>query len=128
LATKLNVTQRVHFHGVVSDVPAFLNDMDIYVQSSHVEGFGLAAVEAMAAGLPILSSDVPGLDDVTGRAEYLFQVGNSNELSQKVLQLCESVERYDAASQYSVNRASLYTIDKFREGYYGIYQQLCTNK
>ncbi|HHF3256544.1 TPA: glycosyltransferase [Vibrio alginolyticus] len=128
LATKINVAQRVHFHGVVSDVPAFLNDMDIYVQSSHVEGFGLAAVEAMAAGLPILSSDVPGLDDVTGRAEYLFQVGNATELSQKVLQLCESVKRYDAASQYSVNRASLYTIDKFREGYYGIYQQLCANK
>ncbi|MCV5977627.1 glycosyltransferase, partial [Escherichia coli] len=36
LATKINVAQRVHFHGVVSDVPAFLNDMDIYVQSSHV--------------------------------------------------------------------------------------------
>ncbi|TOK95036.1 glycosyltransferase, partial [Vibrio parahaemolyticus] len=71
LAQSLNVSPRVHFHGVVSDIPLFLSDMDIYVQSSHVEGFGLAAVEAMAAGLPVLSSNVPGLDEVTGSSKYL---------------------------------------------------------
>ncbi|WP_140323158.1 glycosyltransferase, partial [Vibrio parahaemolyticus] len=106
-------------------IPRFLSDMDIYVQSSHVEGFGLAAVEAMAAGLPVLASDVPGLDEVTGSSEYLFEVGDSNRLAQKVAELCEDAALYNSASHYSVNRAKLYTIDKFREGYYGIYQQLC---
>lgn len=128
LAQSLNVSLRVHFHGVVSDIPLFLSDMDIYVQSSHVEGFGLAAVEAMAAGLPVLASDVPGLDEVTGSSKYLFEVGDSNLLAQKVAELCEDAALYNSASHYSVNRAKLYTIDKFREGYYGIYQQLCTDK
>lgn len=102
--------------------------MDIYVQSSHVEGFGLAAVEAMAAGLPVLSSNVPGLDEVTGRDEFLFNVGDSTQLADKVQSLIEDSELYDNSTEYSVNRAKLYTIDKFREGYYGLYQQLCANK
>ncbi|WP_045417226.1 glycosyltransferase [Vibrio owensii] len=128
LSQELNITQRVHFHGVVSDIPAFLSDMDVYVQSSHVEGFGLAAVEAMAAGLPVLSSDVPGLDEVMGSDTYLFKVGQPDQLAKKLTQLCNTAELYQQASEYSVNRAKLYTIDKFRDGYYGIYQQLCASK
>ncbi|MCA2491875.1 glycosyltransferase, partial [Vibrio alginolyticus] len=56
------------------------------------------------------------------------EVGDSNLLAQKVAELCEDAALYNSASHYSVNRAKLYTIDKFREGYYGIYQQLCTDK
>lgn len=128
LAQRLNVTQRVQFHGVVSNIPLFLSEMDIYVQSSHVEGFGLAAVEAMAAGLPVLSSNVPGLDEVTGRDDYLFNVGDSTQLADKIQNLIKDSELYDNSTEYSVNRAKLYTIDKFREGYYGLYQQLCASK
>ncbi|WP_045496393.1 glycosyltransferase [Vibrio hyugaensis] len=128
LCQQLNIIERVHFHGVVSDIPTFLTKMDIYVQSSHVEGFGLAAVEAMAAGLPVLSSDVPGLDEVMGSKDYLFSVGDSEQLTEKIAQLCHLKEAYNKASEYSVNRAKLYTIDKFRDGYYGLYQQLCTSK
>ncbi len=128
LAQLHNVTQRAHFHGVISDIPHFLSKMDVYVQSSHVEGFGLAAVEAMAAGLPVLSSDVPGLDDVIGRDDYLFSVGDSTQLAEKIQRLIENAELYDSSSQYSVNRAKLYTIDKFRQGYYGLYQQLSAHK
>ena len=128
LTQSLNIADRVYFHGVVSDIPAFLSGMDVYVQSSHVEGFGLAAVEAMAAGLPVLSSDVPGLDEVMGSHEYLFTVGESEQLADKISRLCNAVDLYDSASKYAVNRAKLYTIDKFRDGYYGLYQQLCTSK
>ncbi len=128
LAQKLNLSERIHFHGVVSDIPHFLNEMDVYVQSSLVEGFGLAAVEAMAAGLPVLASNVPGLDEVMGRDDDLFSVGDSAQLAEKIQRLIENHQLYDNATEYSINRAKLYTIDKFREGYYGLYQQLFTNK
>ena len=128
LCQQLNVTERVQFHGLVSDIPAFLSGLDMYVQSSHVEGFGLAAVEAMAAGLPVLSSDVPGLDEVIGNDEYMFTAGKSEQLADKISQLCTAVDLYDKASAYAVNRAKLYTINKFRDGYYGLYQQLCASK
>ncbi|EMB9230618.1 glycosyltransferase [Vibrio harveyi] len=128
LSHQLNIAERVHFHGIISDIPSFLSDIDVYVQSSKVEGFGLAAVEAMAAGLPVLSSDVPGLDEVMGSSEYLFDLGDSKQLAHKLTQLCTTQEMYNRASEYSVNRAKLYTIDKFRDGYYGLYQQLCTSK
>jgi hypothetical protein len=71
---------------------------------------------------------VPGLDEVMGSHEYLFTVGESEQLADKISRLCNAVDLYDSASEYAVNRAKLYTIDKFRDGYYGLYQQLCTSK
>lgn len=124
LAQQLDITNRVFFHGVVSDIPTFLEQMDLYVQSSLIEGFGLAAVEAMAAGLPVLSSNVPGLDDVIGNASYLFEVSNSEELANKIIQVCDSNENYSVASKYSILRCKEFTIEKFRDSYYKAYDGL----
>ncbi|MFN1650190.1 glycosyltransferase [Vibrio rotiferianus] len=128
LATSLGIEQRVHWYGVISDIPNFLNSLDVYVQSSLVEGFGLASVEAMASGLPVLGSDVPGLDEVIGDSRYLFPTGSPTLLADKILTITNDIDTYNEASRYSVERASLYTIDKFREGYYAAYAQLCPEK
>lgn len=63
---------RVHWAGYRTDVPAFLAAMDVVVMPSHQEGFGLVAVEAMAAGKPVIATPVGGLaellsDGVEGR-------------------------------------------------------------
>ncbi|MCV5215430.1 glycosyltransferase, partial [Escherichia coli] len=70
----------------------------MYVQSSIVEGFGLAAVEAMAEGLPVLGSDVPGLNEVIGDKTYLFKQGQSDDLITKILHIVGSKSSYEAAS------------------------------
>jgi len=56
----------VHFEGHVSDVAPFLKSADIFLMSSLWEGFGLAAVEGMNAGLPVVASDIAGLREVVG--------------------------------------------------------------
>lgn len=60
----LRLTDRVHFLGVRSDVPSLLRTADGFVFPSRTEGLPNALLEAMAAGLPIVTTDVPGCRDL----------------------------------------------------------------
>lgn len=64
LAHELGVADRVTFTGHVTDVPTALPALDALVCASREEGFGLAAVEAMAAGVPVVSTRCGGPEDV----------------------------------------------------------------
>lgn len=63
LATKLGVSHRLRCAGVVHDAAPYLHGADAYIMPSSEEGFGVAAVEAMASGLPALLSNKPALCD-----------------------------------------------------------------
>lgn len=128
LVRTLNLESRVVFHGVRSDIPAFLDSLDIYVQSTIIEGFGLAAVEAMAAGLPVLASNVQGIDEVIGIDDYLFPLGDDKALAHTVSAICENPEQYTRASKRSLSRCQLYTLDAFRDQYYQAYQGLADDQ
>ncbi|WP_019631724.1 glycosyltransferase [Actinomadura atramentaria] len=64
LARRLGVASRVRFLGDTADVPGVLAALDVYAAPSRQETFGLGVVEAMAAGLPVLYTTCPALDDV----------------------------------------------------------------
>lgn len=64
LTSSLNLHSRVRFLGYVTDTPTLLASSDILLMPSKWEGFGLAALEAMNASLPLVVSDVPGLREV----------------------------------------------------------------
>jgi glycosyltransferase involved in cell wall biosynthesis len=70
-AASLGLNDDVEFLGFVHDTPAFLAGIDLFVMPSLFEGLGVAVLEAMAAGKPVIASRVGGLaesvvDDVTG--------------------------------------------------------------
>jgi glycosyltransferase involved in cell wall biosynthesis len=60
----LSETARVFFPGHVDDVPRWLAAADVFVFPSRYEGLGGAVIEAMAAGLPIIASDIPVMQEV----------------------------------------------------------------
>ncbi|EKO3803855.1 glycosyltransferase [Vibrio harveyi] len=128
LAKRLDCSDRIIWHGIISNVPNFLSELDIYVQSSIAEGFGLAAVEAMAEGLPVLGTDVPGLNEVIGDKLYLFQQGNLEELVSKIQLLANDKISYEAASKYSIERCKDFTLDNFRTNYYQAYEDIYEKK
>jgi glycosyltransferase involved in cell wall biosynthesis len=71
MAVRLGLHQEVVFSGFIDDTPAFLADVDVFVLPSLYEGLGVAALEAMAAGKPVVASEVGGLaelikDGITG--------------------------------------------------------------
>lgn len=60
----LGIAERVHFLGFQSEVSNFLKQLDLFVFPSLAEGFGLAVVEAMATGLPVVASRVGGIPEI----------------------------------------------------------------
>jgi glycosyltransferase involved in cell wall biosynthesis len=70
LADQLGVRARVRFLGAVPGVERLYKMADVYVLPSRFEGFGISALEAAAAGVPIVHSDVPGLSDMLDGAGW----------------------------------------------------------
>ena len=71
-ASDLGVRERVHLVGERSDIPDLLSAADVYIHSSLVDGFCLAVVEAMAAGVPVVVSNIPGMREVVGDGGISF--------------------------------------------------------
>lgn len=90
LINELNLTHRVHLTGWLDDVAPLLAALDVYVSASHMESFGLAIVEAMAAGLPIVATATEGAQEIISREDasgVLVPVGDVQELASAVLRL-----------------------------------------
>lgn len=119
--------ERVFLLGMRTDVPQLLKSSDIVVQSSHIEGFGMAAVEAMAAGKPVVASDVPGLRDVVTGAGILFEHGNHHQLTTCINRLLSNPELYETMIKKGFNRAQIYSIDQMTSNYIKSYNQLYDN-
>ena len=65
LAAKLGVSDKIHFMGNTTEVAHFIKSFDVFLMTSTTEGFGMAAIEAQAAGIPtLLSNGVPPIVDV----------------------------------------------------------------
>lgn len=91
LARRLGVADRTIFTGFVDDRKKveLLKSSHVFVLPSTVEGFGIALVEAMAAGTPTISADIPALREVAdgGKVGMLFTPRNTEELRVKLEQL-----------------------------------------
>jgi glycosyltransferase involved in cell wall biosynthesis len=91
-AEELNLDNRVKFLGALPDTPQFLSQLDIFVLSSLNEGLPLALLEAMAAGLPVVSTRAGGVDEaaVDGQNAYLSAPGDSNGLAEAMIRMARS--------------------------------------
>ena len=63
-AESLGVRDRVFLHGGNPNVPGFLSTLDLFVLSSLDEGLPISLMEALAAGLPVVSTRLPGLTEL----------------------------------------------------------------
>ena len=124
LASELGLGDRVSFLGLRQDVPDILEQSDVVVLSSHWEAFGLAAVEAMAAGRPVIASDVGGLRNVVGGAGVLFPHGDDRSLAHDILRLCENPDEYRKVACRCQEKARQYDISVTVDRYLALYNQL----
>lgn len=124
LVKSLNLEKRVHLLGFQTNVPSLIKGSDIVVMSSHFEGFGLAAVEGMAAWRPVLASDVDGLREVVQGAGVLFPPGQFRTLAKAIMDLATDPERYKAVAAACYERAKDYDISTMADKYSEVYQNL----
>lgn len=111
LTTTLQISDAVTFHGAIpnSQVPLVLQGFDIFAMPSLEESFGVSVVEAMAAGLPVLTSDAQGLKEVVthGVDGLQFRAGDSYELAAGLARLLASRDerqRLGAEARRTVER------------------------
>lgn len=84
LIQKYGLEDRVFIHPFTNHVQAYYSNAQVYVLSSRWEGFGLVLVEAMAHGLPIVSSDLPTSKEIMGDFALYFKNGDIKELAQRL--------------------------------------------
>lgn len=89
LVENLGLTERVRFLGPTDDVAGLYAASDLYVHASTSEGFPNAVIEAMAAGLPVVATDLPGVREAVGEVgrPYLVPAGDAVALASQVLAL-----------------------------------------
>lgn len=123
LARDIGVYDRVEFLGSRSDIQELIASSYIGIQSSHWEGFGLTAVEIMAAGKPVIASDVNGLKQVVEGAGIVFGRGDVESLVKHISQLLENNKYYDDVSNACKERALMYDISLMVEKYKNVYYE-----
>jgi glycosyltransferase involved in cell wall biosynthesis len=124
MARSLCITDRVVFLGRRTDVAGVLKASDVYVHSTHSDGFGIAACEAMAAGLPVIASDVPGLAELVRGAGVLFPVGDDHALARELTAVLSSPQRWREMSAASQQRAKCFSIEKTVDAYVEMYESV----
>ena len=98
LVKELGIGDRVTFTGYREDRMAFLKGFDVFVLPSRSEGIPRCLMEAMAAGVPIVASDIPGCRNLVDGSStgLLFPVGDEQALRERVVELSGSPERRDS--------------------------------
>jgi glycosyltransferase involved in cell wall biosynthesis len=110
-AQALRSRRRIHFLGPRSDARRLLGLMDLYVHPSRGEGFGLAVVEAMLAGIPVVAARAGSLPELIIPEEtgWLFEPGNAEDLAAEIIVALQDKRH----RQQVVRKARKYSLQAF---------------
>ena len=117
----------VRFLGLRTDVGRLLQAGDLVLLSSISEGIPLTLIEAMAAGLPVVSTNVGGVGEVVedGRTGLLAPAGDDAALAEKILRLADSPELRRQMGQFGRKRATtLFSETQMHGLYLRLYQEM----
>jgi len=107
LCRELQLCDKVIFLGKQDGLAEILNCADIFLIPSQSESFGLAALEAMACGLPVVSSSVGGLPELMAHNEtgYIAEIGAVDRMAKYTVELLTNDKKYQSFSAKARNRA-----------------------
>lgn len=122
---RLELAEHVQFLGNVDAVADLLRCADVFLLPSSSESFGLSALEAMACGVPVVASDVGGLNEVVlgGITGALVPVGEVDAMVEQTLALLEP-ERWSAARSAAVEHAQVFTEELVVPKYEALYERV----
>lgn len=116
----------INFIGKSNQVEMLLANSDLFILPSETESFGLAALEAMAAGVPVISSNRGGLPEVNqhGFSGFLSDVGDIKSMVDYSLNVLESDESMALFSKQAKEQASKFDLISIIPQYLRLYQSL----
>lgn len=112
---------KVTLHGVVNNIWSFLNDKDLFLMTSTSEGMAISLIEAMAAGIPCLVSDIESLRETGKTGVAYFNVNNYKELADKITQMHTDKELNSMLIRRSESIVKEYTSINYLDKLYRIY-------
>lgn len=126
LCRELDVCQHVRFLGKQDAVEELLAIADVFVLASQNESFGLAALEAMACEVPVVSTNIGGLPEVNveGKTGYLCDVGDIETMAEKVLHIIQDEDRHKEFRKNALEHASKFDIQYILPQYVKYYEQV----
>lgn len=116
-AATLQITKRVVFPGPIHDehLPMVYSGAELFVLPSLEEGFGLPALEAMACGTAVVTSNRASLPEVVGTAAVLCDPTDTESLAEALAQVLENRSLRDRLEQSGLERARRFTPDHTAE-------------
>ena len=125
LCRDLGCSNDVKFLGKTQDVSRLLAISDLFVLPSEKESFGLVALEAMAAGIPVVSSNTGGLAhvNINGVTGYTSAVGDVAKMSNDAISLLSDKAKYNEFAQNALSAAKEYDICKILPLYEAVYRE-----
>jgi L-malate glycosyltransferase len=123
-AAKLGVQRDVRFAGRVDDVADVLRGGDLFLLPSETESFGLAALEAMACGVPVIASRVGGIPEVVtdGESGFLAGVGDVQTMTERAIEVLRDPARLEEMRRRAVERAGDFSADRIVPQYERLYE------
>jgi len=123
LSRKLKIEHKVIFTGRFEEEEKceILSAMDCFAFTSSAEGFGIALIEAMAAGVPVVSSDLPVLKDVGGIGIKYFNANSQDSLISALKSIISNREESNEMANKAKNFVKKYSMENFYSNYRELY-------
>jgi N-acetyl-alpha-D-glucosaminyl L-malate synthase BshA len=124
LVNKLQISEQVLFLGNSSEVSKILCYSDIFILPSQTESFGLAALEAMAARTPVISTNTGGLPEVNihGLTGYLSNLGDIQDMVNNTVSILEDNQILATFKNNAREHAKKFSLENILAVYEGIYK------
>jgi glycosyltransferase involved in cell wall biosynthesis len=118
--------KNVALPGFVSDGAAFFASLDVFIMPSRSEAWGLAALEAMAWGVPVIASDLGGLKELVedGNGGWLVRPGDASALARAIAYAAADPERLREQGRKARERARLFSVERMVEQTEAFYRRL----
>jgi N-acetyl-alpha-D-glucosaminyl L-malate synthase BshA len=129
LCTKYNIQDKVIFFGNSNEIDQILSYSDLFLLPSETESFGLAALEAMAWSVPVISSNSGGLPEVNfnGYSGFLSDVGNVEEMANNAVNILKDNSTLDLFKANALETAKKFDIKNILPLYENIYIEALKN-
>tara|TARA_Y100000385_G_C13036038_1_gene613044 strand:+ start:369 stop:1388 length:1020 start_codon:yes stop_codon:yes gene_type:complete len=115
----------ISFVGFQKDISKFIDQADAIIMPSHTEGLPMTLIEASAAGLPIIASNVGGIPSLVHKNGLLFDSKNIDDIKRKILIFKKNRSMFnEEAIKYSANVQKQYSLSKWIEETLKLYNSL----
>ncbi len=127
LVKEFKLTEDVRFLGKQEQIEEILVVSDLFVLTSDYESFGLAALEAMAARMPVISTNAGGLPEINlhGITGFLANVGDVETMSTYAIDLLQDESKLATLKQNAFEQAQKFDISNIVPVYEKLYSRFC---